>query len=444
MARLDTLHAVTAAPDDATQVRMTRVRVGFVLLAAATAIPKAGFDVAGIPIPFMFVALFGGLFLLSETRQPPWLIDPFVLLLTAWGTLVAARITMSSSSLSEPVAVLGWLLLPLALVFLSSLRRVDGRRAMVAMFVGVRIAIAYGFVQLAFGVKEVAVPGITLAIGENLDDKPLKIFLDDFTFWKIPTTYQNGNNFGVIAACCFAIALSHPKLYRSARWQLLDLCLFLSAILLAGSRTVFIGWAISTVVIFAMRSVVDRPTTVKIVIGTVAAAVVTLALQPGLLRRFSPSSLTERSGAGRTKGWSRLVDDHSILDWIIGSTGWARSNDDTALGLTEGWGGISQQVGIIGLVLLVVVWVRYVRPVRAGFAIVIPVAVSAVVDSAYLVFPTLFIPAAFVAALTTFDHSANTGDPRLDIDHGWWIRWKSPTSLDPSPRIVEPAANGAS
>lgn len=403
----------------------TKLRIGAFLLFLAAAFPKAGFSFNGIPIPVMFIALFGGLLFVSIRRRAPISIDVALLALFAWGGFIALRVTITSTTLRETVALMGWLVLPLTIIALSSVLALNGCVAVTALLAGVRFAALYGIAQLIFGFDAVEIHGLTQAWGSDFKDNFLQIFQGDSTFWKIPSTYQNGNNFGVIAACAFAVALTHPKLYKSQRWVLLDLALFSSAILLSGSRTVFIGWVVSVFFCMIYRGFTNKIHTVRLLAIVLVAGLVTLAVQPGLISRFAPSSLTDPAGAGRTKVWFDVIGDFNVFDWIIGSTGWlgpsASATDSDALrgGLAEGWVGVTQQIGLIGFALLVIVWIRFVRPVKAGYAIAIPVAISLVLDSSYLVFPTLFLPAALLAGLVAFDDPE--GEPQPDSSH-WWTR----------------------
>lgn len=415
----------------ANTIAMSRVRGGTGLLFLASAFPKAGVEVSGIPVPLMMIPLVIGLLLLSTPQQAPWSIDVALLLLLVLSCIVATRVAFASSGLKEPIALLGWLMLPLAIVAITVVRRVDGRRVVTALLGGVRLAVAFGYLQLFFGVKQVAVPGITQTVGTDLDDKYLWIFVDgEVAFWKIPSTYQNGNNFGVVVAVCFAIALSHRKLYRSERFQLLDLTLFASAILLAGSRSVLLAWASAVAVLFVTPGILDRMTRIRLLVVLATAAVATVAFQPGLLDRFSFSSITDATGAGRTAAWGDLFSEMRLSEWVFGSVRWGGATDLSAVrdGVTEGWGGIVQQVGFVGLVLVLIVWLRYVWPVRAGLAVIAPLAVSMVLDSAYLAYPTLFLPAAFIAGLRLFD---NSDGPLPALGSHGWVRYYPPRT---SPR----------
>jgi hypothetical protein len=410
-----------------------KLRVGALLLFLAAAFPKAGFSFRDIPMPVMFITLFGGLLLVSARRQRPISIDVALVALFVWAVFIALRVTITSTSLRETVALMGWLVLPLTIIALSSARTLNGRVTVSALLAGVRFAALYGIAQLIFGFKRVEVHGLTQAWGSDFDDNYLEIFEgSSVAFWKIPATYHNGNIFGVVAACAFAIALTHPKLYRSPRWAILDIALFSSAILLSGSRTVFIGWVVSIFFCLMYREVANRAQTPKLLAIVIAAGLVTLAVQPGLITRFAPSSLTDPTGAGRTQFWFDVIGDFNVLDWIIGSTAWLGpspfDSDSDALrgGLAEGWVGVTQQIGLIGFALLVIVWIRFVRPVNAGYAIAIPIAISLVLDSAYLSFPTLFLPAALLAGLVAFDNP--DGEPEPDTTH-WWT---APLSLGSS------------
>jgi hypothetical protein len=394
-----------------------RVQIGVLLLVACAAVPKAGFLLGSIPLPIMYVALAGGLILLSRSRPNPLRVDPALIGLTIWSVVVAARLVFTAATLSEPVALMGWLLLPLTIVAISAARAMHGSVVVKSILLGVRLAAIYGFWQLTFGLEAVAVPGVTQAWGSDFADKHLGIYVDGVvTFTKIPSTYQNGNNFGVIAAMCFLIALTHPRLYRSQGWVIADLCLFSSAVLLSGSRSVLFGWIIGTVACLLYRDIVSRAQAVRIGAIVVVAVMVTLFLQPGLLDRFSLESLTDTSGSGRTEAWWDAIGAMRVGELAIGSTDWAGVDDSLRGGLVEGWAGATQQIGALGVFLLVVVWLRFVRPVRAGVALAIPLGVSAVLDSAYLAFPTLFLPAALIAGLIAVDAPQT---PRSSTER-WW------------------------
>jgi hypothetical protein len=356
------------------------------------------------PIPFFLFALLLALAIVlfldwSRSRHIPPLTVTVASLAVVW---LGVRLIMLVGSGAPPpvlLALTGWYALP-AIILAFAGRQPSGpgeitRRGAwgTVLDLGMIWVGLFAFVQLIFGVNETQIPGLTIAWGDTYESKTLTVFSPTGEFTKIPSTYHNGNILGVVAG--FFLVTTIQRVLRShnrKRYDILLIVLTTAMTLLAASRSVFLAVVIPVLFVLVTRGFAGRR-----ILLFAAGIIITLAVlvaQPGLADRFSLESLFEPTGAGRTLYWEEVLGRHSVSQLLIGTSDWYRGSQILGAGLAEGVVGILQQVGVIGLVLIVTLAVAVTRPpwMREWRAPLLVLGIAAVIDSSYLVFPTLFLP----------------------------------------------------
>ncbi|MCA1693238.1 MAG: hypothetical protein LC749_00110 [Actinobacteria bacterium] len=389
--------------------------LAFVMASAmlATAIPKAGFLLNGLPLPIMmFVLLFAAILLrqhgrASETERPGSRLASIGL---AWLLYRLVALHLDGGSVADGLALAGWYGLPLVLLIggppPGALSNEYGPRWAGRLENGIVLACAFSLVQRIWGVTGTAIPGVTRAVGVDYSAKPLQFSGGS----KIPSTYQNGNILGVITAFFFLIAAERILAGKARGRDRLVLIGTLVATLLSGSRTVVIGLAIGFVVLL-LRSGLTRRTLVVLALAATALVGV-LHLSPALSNRLIGTKASDPSLAVRAVVWKKVVHATPPIQLLVGGPVWAQHRQEP--GLAEGMLGAFQQVGVVGMTIFVGVFFAATNPphLRRWRIVLIPVGISLLVDSAYLVFPTLFIPLArMFAPLHPTDVSESKEDP---------------------------------
>lgn len=358
------------------------------------AIPKSGVRLEQLPLPIMLLALGVALLVLNDrraTRLRPQVISVLILLVL-WMSARLFLIVWAGGSLAQIVALVAWSVLPAAVLAFASRRPVTAtghqlrRRWGFALEVGVMIACIFGLVQALGGIEATKISGITIAAGDSYASKYVDILAGDSDpFSKIPSTYHNGNIFGVVTGFFFVTAASRAAANGASRWDIVLLGLTGTATLLAASRSVLLAVGLAVLVGGLGRASLRRKIGIGAGAGLIAA--VGLLMQPGLAERFSLSSLMDSTGAGRTERWADVVEVNGF-HLVLGTTDWVTGT------VSEGAVGAAQQIGVIGIGLTVLLAARVTCPanMREWRLPLVVVAGCFVLDSSYLVFPTLFIP----------------------------------------------------
>lgn len=358
-----------------------------------TAVPKAGFLVNGLPLPLMmFVLLLAAAMLRSYAAPASTHGQRIAIVALAWLGYRLVATYADGGSAADVLALAGWYGLPVLMLAvgpdIGALAGDLGRRWVRSLEAGVLLACGFSLVQLAWGIGAATVPGVTRAVGADYSAKPLEFEGGS----KIPSTYQNGNVLGVITAFFFLVAAERVLGGGGTRRDRLIMAGTAVATVLSGSRTVVIGLAVGLIVV-VVRSGLNRRT-VSVCLLAAAALVAVLQLSPALWDRLAGTRPSDPSLAVRTVVWDDILGNTSISELLSGGPVWAQHRLEP--GLAEGAIGAIQQVGIVGTALFVGVFLGATnRPgLRQWRLMLIPVAVSFAVDSAYLVFPTAFIPLA--------------------------------------------------
>lgn len=367
-------------------LRPVEVMAGCVALLVCAS-PKAGIKLSFLPLPIVLftVIIIGHLIGRKSTRM-----GKFSAAAAVFGSWIVIRLGLllgSGAPLSEAAALLGWTVAPF--LFLSSVRRLvhsaNGVRFLrLGLELGFAIACLYALLQRVVGITATTVPGVTLALFDSYTDKFNGL---GQLGSKIPSTYQGGNNFGIIAAVFLVWYLAELSLGRSRRipYATASVLAGLAAVglFLSGSRTAFFGALAGVLVLGLVRISTKR---FLILLGACLLGLSVLILLPDDLTRLTNFDPT---ASGRTLDWAAMLRSSSLLSLLFGSTGWALNRGL----LVEGVLGAVQQVGLVGVVLFSLAYAGRFRFSDIPAAVLLaPVAVSFLVDSTYLVFPTLFIP----------------------------------------------------
>jgi hypothetical protein len=351
------------------------------------AFPKAGVKVGGFPFPIFLFGLLVAVVLLrtvfrSERRKEGTVV--VLVMLSAW---LAWRISIYYQfGVAQIAAFVAWSVMPIAvLALVGSLKDVPVRFRRSIEW-GFLLSVVYAAIQFATSVDAVSVPGLTYALGDDLTQKNNVIYATTGAdFSKIPSTYQNGNIYGLVAAVLLVMALRRLLERRGTR---LDAALVVGgafAIAVSGSRMAIVAGAVALAVLMLGRGGLGRKVGALVALAGVAALAVTL--QPGLLERYSVTSLVESGGAGRSVLWRSVMERLTTTQWLIGT------NDQSPI---EGWPGLVTQLGLIGIVLLALGYWVLAANRREWWPVAVVLVVGAFFDSAYLLFPTWFLPAALL------------------------------------------------
>jgi hypothetical protein len=367
-----------------------------VILASAlltTAIPKAGFLVNGLPLPLMmFVLLMAAVMLRGYSAPEETRGRRLALAALAWLGIRLVVTRLDGGSAADVLALAGWYGLPLLLLLvgpgLGAVGDDLGRRWVRRLETGMLIACGFSVVQQLAGIVATTVPGVTRAVGADYSAKPL--VFEGGT--KIPSTYQNGNVLGVITAFFFLVAADRVLAGRGSRRDGLIMAGTAVATVLSGSRTVVIGLAVGVIALL-LRSGLNRRT-IAVCVLVAAALVGVLQWSPALSDRLLGTRTSDPALEVRTVVWGDILRTTPVAELLVGGPVWAQDRPEP--GLAEGALGAIQQVGILGMALFAAVIMAATNApgLRRWRLLLIPVAVSFAVDSAYLVFPTLFIPLA--------------------------------------------------
>jgi len=355
----------------------------------ASAFPKAGVKVAGFPFPIFLFGLLVAVALVAGYAHRVRLPVLTQVVVGAYLTVVVVRaLVIAESGAAGVFAFVAWAILPMVVLFLMIPVSSDVVRFRRAFEYGFVFSVVYALAQLAFGIERIAVPGLTHAFGDDIANKHNVIFSDSGAdFSKIPSTYQNGNIYGLVAAFFFAAALKRIVARQASR---LDWTVAIGAILaiaVSGSRTAIIAAGVAALVIFLQRGSVGRK--LAIVVAVVGALALVVAIQPGLVERYSIDSITESGGAGRASQWAARLAPLSPSEILFGTSERI---------LAEGWVGFILQIGLVGIVFLVLAAIALLRVKRDWIVPFLVLAIGALVDSSYQLFPTWFIPAAMTSA----------------------------------------------
>lgn len=365
-----------------------------VLAFLTAAFPKAGIKVDGFPFPVFLFGLILAIALatiaLGWKRRAPTM-DILLLIYLVWVLCRVVAVGLPAG-FTPAFQLLAWSAIPVVLLVITTHLKGDGTPIRKSLERGFLVACVYALVQFVGGVVETAIPGLSYALGDDILEKNNVIYSSTVAdFSKIPSTYQNGNIFGLAAAVFFSAALLRIAKKQSSVQDVVVLLGALAAIALSGSRTAILAAAIVTLVVFLRGGSLSR----KLAISAVAVGVVmtVVTIQPGFIERYSIDNILASGGAGRSDVWSMVLSQLTPLEYFFGMATWRTP--------AEGVIGMMMQIGIFGMILLVAIIARSISRRSGMWVVWLTLAIGASIDSSYMLFPTWFIPAALAAAAVT-------------------------------------------
>lgn len=313
----------------------------FIMIFVNIVFPKAGFKLSGIPITIgmllFFAVFFMSLFIKNSTRYSKYngyykyvLMGLFILAIRFFIMVISYLISKVNSnfssgffqsflaggayftfSLGDFFSYFSTLcFFPVVLFFLpkaiTSEKELKKLKKIIVF--GTYIIIIYGILQIFFGIENIAIPGLTVNLSDFLEYGSNWFTFKHNTYdsgTKIVSTYQNGNLFGVNLVILFPIAFYFYN-PRHSLYKIIFLALFLVAVVMTLSRSVWFGAMIYVVYLFITFKPKKRTASVLKIILPVFVGIVLLImifkidfLRSRILSLFSFSSLLELGG--RTK-----------------------------------------------------------------------------------------------------------------------------------------------
>lgn len=207
----------------------------------------------------------------------------------------------------------------------------------------------YSVAQWLFGITQTTIPGITLALGDSWEDKPIGYgFTTLHEATKMPSTAQNGNNIAIL--CVLAIGTLLTWIPNTKKWFYAKWCslgLFFTALILSGARSsVYPFFCLLPLGVYGCWKQYHKrgkKEWIAIILTLAVTALFILILMqiPQLTPLVNqetaidyidgPSRLTEDIGtaSGRFNIWNGMIqtlkDEYSFLDWtrliFIGASG---------------------------------------------------------------------------------------------------------------------------
>ncbi len=376
-------------------LRPFRVACLFGFLAAA--FPKAGFKIDGFPFPvFLFglVVAVALLFVTQPKRRPRTAV---LVVVGVWLTFVGARtVLLLDEGAGSVFAFVAWAALPIVLLTMTTALVSVPPQWLRSFQWGFLVSAAYAVVQLVGGVTQTAISGVTFAAGDDLADKHNTIYVTGgVDFSKIPSTYQNGNIYGIVAAVFLVFTLVRLLRRRGTKLDVLVVLAAVMAIGLSGSRTAIIAAGLPILVLLLRKG--SLRWRAGIVTIAVVAVMAVFTLRPGLAQRYTLDSIVSSGGSGRTRIWAEYLAQMRPGDFVFGMP--------DILGIPDGWVGVVIQIGYVGSVLLAVAVFALSRARPEWNLVLLVLLIGALIDSTYITFPTWFLPAALFAARLDDDNS---------------------------------------
>jgi hypothetical protein len=363
-------------------------RIGFLeLLAISTLlVPKAGLNLQGIPLTVNLILVLALIiFCIFRNFHHFGLTDLILLsLILPWLTLSLSRSNALIESRTLRFGSVYWfLLVPFFWVSVECLRK-SGR------FISPKLVIfcsfgstAFGIGQFLWGLNFLKISGLTIAWGDSYERKNLSIFSANTSIGtKIPSTFQGGNIWGQCSTLILIWVVA-SQAWRSFNSRLLRLASIISpivAVFLSFSRTAVVSAAV-TLAFYFLR---DRRRALGF-LALFSAVILIIVFASNLsLGRYSFESFT--NSAGRSSQWLDGFTHFSISDWLFGRS----TILPESVFYMEGILGLFGQVGIVGFILILVLWTNTFK----GIFIWLGVAslICLILDSTYVTPPLLLIP----------------------------------------------------
>jgi len=241
----------------------------------------------------------------------------------------------------------------------------------------------FGIGQFLWGLNFLKIMGLTIAWGDSYERKNLSIFSAKTSVGtKVPSTFQGGNIWGQCSTLIliWVVVSQAWRIFNSRLLRFASIFSPTVAVFLSFSRTAVVAAAV-TLVLYFLR---NRRRALGFFTLISALILIFFFASNLFLGRYSIDSFT--NSAGRSSQWLDGITHFSLTDWLFG-----RSNilPESAIYM-EGILGLFGQVGIIGFLLILVLWTKTFKGnfIWIGMATLI----CLILDSTYVTPPLLLIP----------------------------------------------------
>lgn len=286
-------------------------------LFVTTTFPKAGVQPGNLPLTLNLALL--ALLLLTGLPTALRALEAFPGAVSwyAWlvgfgvySTFIAWQEGASLYSVAQGVTVM---VSPLAAL---AAFRLPAHRSLTIVGWAVVVTSGYALIQFLFGITDTSVAGVTFTMGQDLNAKPIGYSADADTALKMPSTYQNGNSFGIFAALAVMLMLMwHPETQRLRRLRVLAIVSGIVGLLLCGSRSIVIPVAFSLV--FVIRQYMGTMSRERqqsamsvLIVAILFGAIVLGFYRRDILTAFWDRNVTQTvndpTASGRTDQWSAM------------------------------------------------------------------------------------------------------------------------------------------
>lgn len=304
-------------------------------------LPKAGTAVYALPLTIanvMFLIailrlgrnIFIGFSVLSKGMLLAYILYAYILCM-----VILVNFEYATSHMRLLAYALVMLAAPLTLSVGYS---IDPQKSMKILTWSVIITSVYGLMQFIFGVEEMAIKGITLAVGETYTTKNIYRWINGIPILsKIPSTYQNGSLFApfLLMAVSLLLGWEHSKGRKAA------VILGVIAFALTGSRCSMIAVILVIFLAVIVRIVKTRVIRIKkrtfyviLIAGAVAFFVLSSGGFSSLISRlnFAYIEITrgDATAGGRTTAWLRLfkfihrLDINEFIQFLVLGVKWEK------------------------------------------------------------------------------------------------------------------------
>jgi hypothetical protein len=354
--------------------------------------PKAGLNYGGVPLTMnlLLVAIVIIGYSLSFFHKIRLYSFVIVSLMIPWYFLVSVRSNSLIESKTLRFGSIYWFLIaPIFWIVVEILVR-NNRYISQKLVVNCSLLAAlFGLGQYFFGLNFLKISGLTIAWGDSYDRKNLSLFESATEVGsKIPSTFQGGNIWGQCSSLIliWVIVFQIWNVYQSKIMKIVTLVAPIVGVALSLSRTALVASTL-TVLLFAIG---NSKYSARIFSGIFVIMTLSVFFLPTIFDRYSVSSLS--NSAGRAEQWKTGLDNYSILDWLFGRS----SMSPGSAFHMEGLLGLFGQVGIIGFLMMVILWFKIYPKEFKWLGICLLICL--ILDSTYISPPLLLIPAILMLA----------------------------------------------
>lgn len=286
-------------------------------LAITFIIPKAGAQLANVPLTFNLLLLAAVLLCdVPRTFEAPqingWIgFLYYGFLMVAIVSTVLLNVGKGVFSLAQNIVVM---FSPMAIV---AARRVPRDTAMRIAVVSLLVVNLVGLLQYFFGINEMSVAGLTYTYGQDLASKPIGYgSLSTNETNKIISTYQNGNSYGIF--CALAVSLAIGWEVEDACWRKLRFVSTLFGVLgllICGSRSIVLPSCVVGLYLVAQRlhtwkGYAWRRNFLLLLVAFAGIVLYVLYSNSSIVANFADriigQTLGDTTASGRTTQWAEI------------------------------------------------------------------------------------------------------------------------------------------